>query len=142
MIHAFLQVVKKNEEIKYMFLIFMLLIYLISWLHHIHHTALQRSHNLQHLYTASKLCINIDDFFDFIFCILNYIFNAGWVLLVCAYVIIWNNIRICLINIFKMIFYLTYLLSNYISSVGWVLLVLAYVRRVHPCTTLSAVGQM
>ena len=61
-----ISVVNKNEEIKYMLLIFMSLIYLISWLHHIHHTALQRSHNLQHLYTASKLCINIDDFFDFI----------------------------------------------------------------------------
>ena len=66
----------------------MVLIYLIFWLHHIDHTALQRSHNLQHLYTASKLFINIDDFFDFIFCLRNYIFNAGWVLLVCAYVIL------------------------------------------------------
>ena len=72
----------------------MLLIYLISWLHHIHHTALQRSHNLQHLYTASKLCINIDDFFDFIFCLRIYIFNAGLVLHVCAYVIICNNFHI------------------------------------------------
>ena len=42
-----ISVVNKNEEIKYMLLIFMSLIYLISWLHHIHHTALQRSHNLQ-----------------------------------------------------------------------------------------------
>ena len=125
-----------------MFLIFMLLIYLISWLHHIHHTALQRSHNLQHLYTASKLCINIDDFFDFIFCLRIYIFNAGLVLHMCAYVIICNNFHICLINIFQIICYLTYLLSNHTFSVGWVHLVLAYVRHVHPCTTLSAVGQM
>ena len=93
-----------------MFLIFMLLIYLISWLHHIHHTALQRSHNLQHLYTASKLCINIDDFFDFIFCLRIYIFNAGLVLHMCAYVIICNNFHICLINIFQIICYLTYLI--------------------------------
>ena len=124
-----------------MFLIFMLLIYLISWLHHIHHTALQRSHNLQHLYTASKLCINIDDFFDFFFAyVITFLMRGGSSS--CVHMSFCNNFRICLINIFEIIFYLTYFLSNYISSVGWVPLVLAYVRRAHPCTTLSAVGQM
>ena len=110
----------------------MVLIYIICWLHHIDHTALQRCHNLQHLYTASKLCINID--------VITFFIRGGSSS--CVHMSFCNNFRICLINIFEIIFYLTYLLSHYISSVGWVPLVLAYVRRVHPCTTLSAVGQM